>query len=112
MKINMGKVDRIIRVIVAALFVVLFLTKVISGILGIILLVLAGIFLITSFISFCPLYLPFGLSTLGKKKPEPKKAPHTGSKPVQKPVQKPIQKPVQKKEPIQVKKATQKPQKP
>jgi hypothetical protein len=111
MKINMGKVDRIIRVVVAALFVVLFLTKVVSGILGIILLVLAGIFLITSLISFCPLYLPFGLSTLVKKKPEPKHAHHTGNKPAPKTGQKPAPKPGTK-EPIQVKKAVQKPQKP
>jgi hypothetical protein len=68
MKKNMGGIDRIIRIIVAAVFAVLFFTKVIEGTLGIVLLVLAGTFLLTSFISFCPLYLPIGLSTLRKKK--------------------------------------------
>lgn len=63
MKKNMGSADRIIRFIVAAIVAVLYFTNVISGPLGIVLLVVAAIFLITSFISFCPLYAPFGLST-------------------------------------------------
>ena len=63
MKRNMGTVDRIIRAIIAAIVVVLFFTNVISGTVGIILLVLAGVFLLTSFISFCPLYAPFGIKT-------------------------------------------------
>lgn len=63
MKKNMGSSDRIIRVIIAALIVTLFFTNIIAGTIGIILLILAGIFLLTSFISFCPLYAPFGLST-------------------------------------------------
>ncbi|MFA5815200.1 MAG: DUF2892 domain-containing protein [Bacteroidales bacterium] len=68
MKLNMGKADRIIRVIAAAVIVVLFFTKVITGTLGIVLLVLGGIFLLTSLVGTCPLYLPFGLCTIGKKK--------------------------------------------
>lgn len=67
MKKNMGNADRIIRTVIALVVLVLFLTDVISGTLGIILLVLAGIFLITSLIRTCPLYLPFGLSTIRKK---------------------------------------------
>jgi len=63
MKKNMGASDRIIRVIIAALIVTLFFTNIIAGTIGIVLLILAGIFLLTSFISFCPLYAPFGLST-------------------------------------------------
>lgn len=59
----MGASDRIIRVIIAALIVTLFFTNIIAGTIGIVLLILAGIFLLTSFISFCPLYAPFGLST-------------------------------------------------
>ncbi len=70
MKKNMGSTDRILRAIIAVAIGLLFFTKVISGTLGIVLLVLAVVFLATSFISFCPLYLPFGLSTLGKKKQE------------------------------------------
>lgn len=55
--------DRIIRILLAALVAVLFFTDVIGGTLGIILLVVAGVFLMTSFLSFCPLYLPFGIKT-------------------------------------------------
>lgn len=65
---NMGQIDRIIRTVVAVVFIVLFFTKVVSGTLGIILLVLGAVFLITSAISFCPLYLPLGLKTTCEKK--------------------------------------------
>ncbi len=68
MKKNMGTVDRIIRLVIAAVIVALYFTNVISGVLGIVLIVLAAVFALTSTISFCPLYLPFGLSTMGKKK--------------------------------------------
>lgn len=67
MKNNMGLTDKVIRLLIAALVIVLFYSNVISGTVGIILLVLAGIFILTSFLGFCPLYLPFGLNT-GKKK--------------------------------------------
>jgi hypothetical protein len=60
---NMGNTDRIIRVIVAIVIGVLYFTNVISGTLGLILGILAVIFLLTSFVSFCPLYLPFKFST-------------------------------------------------
>ena len=70
MKKNMGSVDRIIRLIIAAGIAVLYFTDVISGTLGIILLILAIVFVLTSFIGFCPLYLPFGLSTSTSKKEE------------------------------------------
>jgi len=67
MKKNMGGADRVIRVIIAALIAVLYFTKVIPGTLGIVLLALAGIFVLTSLISFCPLYAPFGINTCKKK---------------------------------------------
>ncbi len=67
MKKNMGSADKIIRVLLAAIVGVLFFTGTISGTLGIILLVLAGIFVLTSMISFCPLYAPFGISTCPAK---------------------------------------------
>ena len=67
MKTNMGNADRTIRVIMAAVIAILFFTKVIPGTLGIVLLALAGVFVLTSLISFCPLYLPFGISTCKKK---------------------------------------------
>jgi len=63
MKKNMGNVDRIIRVLLALLVGVLYYLNMITGTAAIILGVFAVIFLITSFLSFCPLYLPFGLST-------------------------------------------------
>ena len=63
MKKNMGSTDKIIRVIVAAIVAVLYFTGTISGTLGIVLLVLAGIFVLTSLVSFCPLYAPFGIKT-------------------------------------------------
>ncbi|MCF8464659.1 MAG: DUF2892 domain-containing protein [Flavobacteriales bacterium] len=67
MKKNMGSADRIIRIIVAAVFAALYFTGTVTGTVGIILLVLGGVFLLTSFIGTCPLYLPFGISTCAKK---------------------------------------------
>lgn len=67
MKKNMGSADKIIRVVIAAIIAVLFLTNVIGGILGIILLIIAGIFVLTSIFSFCPLYYPFGIRTCSTK---------------------------------------------
>ena len=66
MKKNLGLADRIIRIIIAAVVVLLYFTGTISGLLGTILLILAGIFVLTSIISFCPLYYPFGLKTFKK----------------------------------------------
>ncbi len=63
MKKNMGGADRIIRLLIAAIIVVLYFTSVISGTLGIVLLIIAGIFALTSIVSFCPLYAPFGFKT-------------------------------------------------
>ena len=63
MKKNMGSADRIIRVLLAIVAAVLYFTGTISGTVAIILLVLAGVFVLTSLISFCPLYAPFGLKT-------------------------------------------------
>jgi len=67
MKKNMGSADRVIRVIIAAIVGVLYFTGIISGTLGIVLLVLAGVFVLTSLITFCPLYAPFGISSCPMK---------------------------------------------
>lgn len=67
MKKNMGTADRVIRFIIAAVIGVLYYTGTISGTLGIVLLVLAAVFVLTSFVSFCPLYIPFGISTCPNK---------------------------------------------
>ena len=63
MKPNMGTMDRIIRLIIAAIVAVLYFTGAIGGTLGIVLMVLAGVFVLTSLIGFCPLYAPFGIRT-------------------------------------------------
>ncbi len=67
MKKNMGSTDRISRTIFAIVIGFLYFTKAIEGTAALILGALAVIFLLTSFISFCPLYLPFGLSTRKKE---------------------------------------------
>jgi hypothetical protein len=66
MKKNMGNIDKIVRIIVAIVFAVLYFAGIVTGTVGIILLVLGGIFLLTSLISFCPLYTLFGCNS-GKK---------------------------------------------
>ncbi|MES2587906.1 MAG: DUF2892 domain-containing protein [Bacteroidota bacterium] len=68
MKKNMGLSDKVIRIILAVTVIALYFTEIISGTTAIILLVLAGVFILTSFISFCPLYLPFGISTRKRRK--------------------------------------------
>lgn len=67
MKKNMGQIDKIIRGIIAAIIAILYITNVISGTIALILGAFAVIFLITSFVSFCPLYTPFGINTRSKK---------------------------------------------
>jgi hypothetical protein len=67
MKKNMGTIDKVIRILIAVVIAILFFAHIISGTLGIILIALASIFVLTSFISFCPLYFPFGISTNKKK---------------------------------------------
>ena len=63
MKKNMGNADRIIRIVVALVIAALYLTGIIEGTIGVIALVLAAVFLLTSIVSFCPLYLPFKINT-------------------------------------------------
>lgn len=70
MQANMGTIDRVARLVVAAAVAGLILTGVVQGVVAIILGVLAAVFVLTSVVSFCPLYAPFGLSTC--KRPERK----------------------------------------
>ena len=63
MKRNMSNTDRIVRVLIAALFTYLYFGGIVTGALGIILLVLGAVFLLTSVVSFCPIYAMFKLST-------------------------------------------------
>ena len=60
---NMGSTDRIVRIIIAVILAALYLMGTVSGTLGIIFLIVAVVFLLTSLLGWCPLYLPFGLST-------------------------------------------------
>jgi len=66
MKKNMGAIDRVVRFLVALLIAILYFTDQISGIAAIILGIFAVVFLVTSFMSSCPLYIPFKLSTIKK----------------------------------------------
>ena len=68
MKKNMGIVDRIVRAIIAIIIGYLYFAGTLTGILGIILLIVAIIFLLTSLMSWCPLYLPFGIKTCKAEK--------------------------------------------
>lgn len=62
----MGTADKVLRILVAIIIAGLYFTNMISGTIAIILLVIAGVFILTSSMSFCPLYLPFGISTRKK----------------------------------------------
>jgi len=67
MKKNMGSVDRIIRISIAAIVAIFYFTGTITGTVGTVLLVLGGIFLVTSLVSFCPIYAIFGYRTCPSK---------------------------------------------
>jgi hypothetical protein len=64
---NMGSTDKIIRIIVAIIFAALYFTGTVTGTLGIVLLALGGIFVLTSVISFCPIYAIIGVNTCPRK---------------------------------------------
>jgi len=71
MKKNMGTTDRILRIFAAIIIAALYFTHTVTGTFGIVLLVVGAVFLLTSFVSFCPLYSPFGIKTC-KSNPENK----------------------------------------
>lgn len=68
MKKNMGSIDKAVRIILALVFAGLYFGDIITGTVGIVLMVLSAVFVLTSLISFCPLYAPFGISTCPAKK--------------------------------------------
>jgi hypothetical protein len=68
MKANMGTADKIIRLIIVAIFATLYFTGTVTGTLGIVLLALGGVFTLTSLIGFCPLYTLVEFSTCPVKK--------------------------------------------
>jgi len=65
---NMGKIDRILRIILALVIAVLIITGKLTGFTAVLLGIFAAVFILTSSIAVCPLYTPFKISTLGKKK--------------------------------------------
>ena len=67
MKQNMGNLDKAVRVLVAVVIAILYFTHVINGTLALVLLIFAGVFILTSAVGTCPLYLPFGISTCKKE---------------------------------------------
>lgn len=69
MKTNMGTTDKLIRIALAIVVAVLYFMNIITGTVALVLLVIGGVFILTSVVGFCPLYAPFGLSTC---KVEPK----------------------------------------
>ena len=68
MKANIGTIDKAARILVAMVIIGLYSGDVITGTLSIVLLVLAAVFILTSVVGFCPLYLPLGINTCKKKK--------------------------------------------
>ncbi|THU39587.1 DUF2892 domain-containing protein [Niastella caeni] len=68
MKRNMGNIDRIIRIFLSAVFAYLYFAGVVSGMFGLILVILGSVFLLTSIIGFCPLYTVFGFNSCPEKK--------------------------------------------
>jgi len=67
MKKNMGTTDRAVRIILVAVFATLYFTGTVGGTLGMVLLILGGVFLLTSLVSFCPLYTLVGVRTCPAK---------------------------------------------
>lgn len=68
MKKNLGSADRVIRVIIAVVIALLYFTNILTGTLGLVLLIVGIVFLLTSFVSFCPIYGILGLSSNKSKK--------------------------------------------
>lgn len=68
MKKNMGRTDKIVRLLIAVALLIIYANDIVEGTWGIILLVLAAILVLTSFVSFCPLYSPFHIHTNNRSK--------------------------------------------
>lgn len=76
MKNNMGSLDKAIRIILAIVFAVMYITKMVEGTFANVLLVAGAVFLLTSIISFCPLYTLIGINTCGVKNENTEKHAH------------------------------------
>jgi hypothetical protein len=64
MKKNIGNIDRIVRIILAVVFAALYFMQVITGTIGLVLLIAGGVLLATALVDFCPLYKIFGINTI------------------------------------------------
>ena len=71
MKTNMGIADRVIRIAVALVLAALYFMDIVSGTLGLVLVIVAAVFLLTSLVSWCPAYLPLGISTCKRSGDQP-----------------------------------------
>ena len=78
MKNNIGTVDKIVRILIAAVIVILYSADVVTGIPGIVLLVIPGIFIVTSIIGFCPIYQPMKINTTGQNNKPDQENPDSG----------------------------------
>lgn len=67
MKKNVGTIDKVVRILAAVMIAVLYFTHILSGTVALVLLALAGIFIITAFLNFCPIWWAFGISTRKKE---------------------------------------------
>ncbi len=67
MKKNVGNIDKVIRIVLAIVMAALFFTETVTGTLGIVLVILSGVFVLTSILGFCPIYAAVGLSTCPRK---------------------------------------------
>lgn len=63
MKNNVGNIDRIVRILLALVFGYLYFTGAVTGLVGTVLLVLGGIFVLTALVGTCPIYSVLGMST-------------------------------------------------
>jgi K+-transporting ATPase A subunit len=68
MKQNLGSADRVIRLVVAALLTIFYFAGFITGTLGIVGLIIAAVFVLTSIVGTCPLYMVFGINSCGLKR--------------------------------------------
>jgi Protein of unknown function (DUF2892) len=66
MKNNIATADKIVRVLLAAVFGALYFTKVVTGALGLVLAIVGGVFLVTAAAGFCPIYALLGIGTKQK----------------------------------------------
>ena len=68
MTTNVGSFDRILRIVLALVFVGLYFSGTVTGTVGLVLVILGAVFLLTAVLGWCGLYTIFGISTCPVKK--------------------------------------------